>query len=871
MSLIAHYPLNGDARDYFGNDGIERGSSSYIDGKIGKGLEFSGGHIDTNIQDPAGGSFSFTTWFKKTTSTWSSTGIAGTRRGNSGWMLYRNSGDSDGYFRWYSFYNSTDGSINSYRSWPGISGLQNNIWYHFCVTRTLNGFLKIYVNGVIVVTEIPPSDFESWNINGEEWSIASEKAGSSAYQGSGLALDDFRIYDHALSTKEVSEIYKSLVLLKFPEVNDNSSNSGNFITVPDSPTILGDTSIEFWINPSVSVPRRQTIWNNGYGGEGTINFEGDSGDYLRFYSGPNGGNAAGYQGVDSGTITRGVWTHAVVTRAMPSGEVKWYLNGQLDITRNYSFSTIGETTFDLTIGSGYTGQFVGKLQGVRQYATVLSAADVNSRYKTGLSIDDIGNMHANYLVDSGIINPNILDYTTWDQSSTGSAPGFGQNGSTSENFRVQDSDPFGKTVTIWEARPDSARGADGGWNGGLFPIDSTKFYRFAVWIRRTVVGNGSTYLGLNESGATVRQRSNGAVQTNPYFYVGGQNSEWTLYVGHVWPAGSGAGAVHVDTGRYTVAGGKIANINDYIWDENTTAALHRSYLYYSTNTSTRQQFVYPRVDLIDGTEPSVQALLGGFDSINYERTLELGSSSVADHPSIKYHKVNVGQFSEVGVTNNVSSFLPFNRKYTDVALGSTPVTTNPSGFASVDGHTGIDFSGVADDDARYSLTDALQLSEDWTISFFIYPRSFFNMNSYSIFINFFTYPYIAVDSGGNNLRVSLANSSGGQINYTAQGSSLSINQWALVTVVHDSANSKIKLFKNGILLSEQTSVPLQVRDLTQFNIGNYAGANYYTDGVMRNLKIFKTALTSEEVAQEYNSGKASLTKNTAYAQEFIEV
>jgi len=48
--LIAHYPLNGDARDYFGNDGTST-NVTWVDGKIGQAAEFNGndGSILTGI------------------------------------------------------------------------------------------------------------------------------------------------------------------------------------------------------------------------------------------------------------------------------------------------------------------------------------------------------------------------------------------------------------------------------------------------------------------------------------------------------------------------------------------------------------------------------------------------------------------------------------------------------------------------------------------------------------------------------------------------------------------------------------------------------------------------------------------------------
>jgi len=54
-------------------------------------------------------------------------------------------------------------------------------------------------------------------------------------------------------------------------------------------------------------------------------------------------------------------------------------------------------------------------------------------------------------------------------------------------------------------------------------------------------------------------------------------------------------------------------------------------------------------------------------------------------------------------------------------------------------------------------------------------------------------------------------------------------------------------------------------------IGKQANAGIGLDGIIRNVKIHDVALTPEEVAQEYRSGKASLNKNSAFAKEFIEV
>ncbi len=216
------------------------------------------------------------------------------------------------------------------------------------------------------------------------------------------------------------------------------------------------------------------------------------------------------------------------------------------------------------------------------------------------------------------ITGGVLDYTTWTLGS-GSAPGFNQNGTTAENERISSTDPWGNTTVVWEAQPDATSNADGGWNTSNFSVDNTKTYRYSVWVWRNANGNGNFYLGCHGYGSTngVIKLSDGSNQTNPYFISSSnvpQAGRWELVVGHVYPAGYGGTTNHPESGRYTVDDGRVGNIaNDYKWRPETTSGNFRTYLYYCTNTSVRQRFVYPRVDVVDGTEPSIAQLLEGLD------------------------------------------------------------------------------------------------------------------------------------------------------------------------------------------------------------------------------------------------------------------
>lgn len=240
---------------------------------------------------------------------------------------------------------------------------------------------------------------------------------------------------------------------------------------------------------------------------------------------------------------------------------------------------------------------------------------------------------------------NLLDYSTWVVGTSGSQVGFGQNGDG--NSIVSDTDPFGNAAAIWRTlNNDATSDADGGWNTSSFAVDPTKLYRFSVWIQRRVLGNGTYFFGCygrdaSDANIGVLNRSDGAVNTNAYFrYAAGSEilGDWFLLVGHIWPEGSGAGAIHDITGVWTRDGQKIAVPADYVWNTGTARASHRTYLYYSTDPITEQLWCYPRVDCVDGTEPTIEQLLSGeitTEQIGYFGT-ELSNSNgiIADGPNL---------------------------------------------------------------------------------------------------------------------------------------------------------------------------------------------------------------------------------------------
>ncbi len=204
---------------------------------------------------------------------------------------------------------------------------------------------------------------------------------------------------------------------------------------------------------------------------------------------------------------------------------------------------------------------------------------------------------------------NLLNLSGWSVG-TGSATGFSQNGFTSENTREWGIGPHGNRVILWKASPDSSSDPDGGWVTSSFSIDHTKMYRFSIWIKKTNSHSGSTYFGCYSNPTPVTTLA-GVSKSNPYFWSGDlpQLNKWYLLVGYIHGSGDNSTTSY---GRiYDGATGlAVISMSDYKFQTAATTAQHRAYLYYDINTSNRQFFYAPRVDEVNGNEPTIAELLG---------------------------------------------------------------------------------------------------------------------------------------------------------------------------------------------------------------------------------------------------------------------
>jgi hypothetical protein len=421
------------------------------------------------------------------------------------------------------------------------------------------------------------------------------------------------------------------------------------------------------------------------------------------------------------------------------------------------------------------------------------------------SIDVNNKKSTIWAAPKGFINTN-----TWAAGQTSSVSGYGANETTvTENARVTATDPWGDTSVVWETRASGDGNGDGGWNTDWYNVDRTKLYRFSVWMRRTSSSSGGTfYFGLYGTGGTfgVARLDNGATEGNPYWECAGTGAytqnQWYLYVGHCYPFGTTYTGRHPDSGYYLLNGTKFnwggCNIgNDVKMLSDTSQLLHRTYHFYCGDNTTRLQFAYPRIDLCDGTEPTIQELLNG-------RAKVVSNLISSLYP---FAMNNQG----VSISSSVSSIAP--KVYTTDATTSTVMTSSGLNLSS----SSYTIIGVA----RYSggtrgrMINAL--SNNWLMGHWGSTAE-----------NYYAEGWVSsVNAGGND------------------------TNWRILAATWNSSTDSASLFVNGI----RTAGPNTNASAgpNNFAIGASQGTGEFSTGEFACLYVYNRVLSDDEIIQMYAS------------------
>ncbi len=414
---------------------------------------------------------------------------------------------------------------------------------------------------------------------------------------------------------------------------------------------------------------------------------------------------------------------------------------------------------------------------------------------------------------------NFLNNTSWVVG-TGSVTGFNQNGLTQENNRIISTDPFGNQAVVWETRPTGANNDDGGWNTTQFAVDETKLYRFSVWVKRiTSTSSGNFYHGLygiNSSGSYigVQQMSDNATNGNPYWDCPGIGAlpfnEWVLIVGHVYPAGTTFTGKNPSTGRWNTAGVKIAEVGcnigtgDVKWVSGTTQAIHRTYHYYSATTAAQLQFAYPRVDIVDGNEPTIAQL-------------------VKNNPNV-LRIVDESTYSTNGtlINNPVYSngYFTFNGSSTYIDFGNPTALSSIGGTNNVTASVWVYFSAYGGGGQSYAVVTVKGPPWTWLIE---NPDNKFRFR---------------ITAGGADVAV-------------ADTTTHNLNQWYHVVGTYD--GSAMRIYVNGVLKNTLAQSGTLGSNSVTAKIGTYEGTNYNLNGRVGACQIYKRTLTEGQVRQLFEA------------------
>jgi hypothetical protein len=432
--LVGYYPMNEgvglQAGDFSGrsNNGTIAGAPTWVDGKRGKALNFSGTNDVITAPAVLSGNSPFTAvaWVKPgdTTTAWKS--IFGTTC--NGFDVAINAAT-------FEFGKNCGGGV--FYGGPTVTA---NKWYH--VAAVFDGTnINLYVNNVLTTGGVVSYAHDILRIGGSYSSV------NELFKG---VIDDVRIYNRALSAAEVSTLYNlnetnvnhsqdskytnglvSFWSFNGPDVTSSTStevtglgkngtlhggvtstlgkvgqaanfdgSTGYYIMAPDDTHFVtgasGTLSFSFWIKSNnytgTVLSRRHPCDNDG---PFTITVSGQTVS-LYFYSDLETG---GFSYTSGNVLTTNEWNHVVITKQWgTAGATKLYINGVSktftpsgsDSARGTTYTGLQEYIGAQASTSGcnsndgpVNGFFNGSIDEVRIYNRILSATEANQLYLLG--------------------------------------------------------------------------------------------------------------------------------------------------------------------------------------------------------------------------------------------------------------------------------------------------------------------------------------------------------------------------------------------------------------------------------------------------------------------------------------------------------
>ncbi len=433
MSLQVWLPLNGDTH----NQGLTQLPTPTVNtftfsdgGKIGRQSTSGSGKIAWHLTEDflSNNKWTVATWIKATQTFSSANNI----------IFCKNTSASSDCQIYFSIVNGTSLVC-------GVNGPSSSLttsytftvgtWYH--VATTYNGnTVALYINGEQKATKTVTTAWpgEKLNMQLRDRSNNTAGTGSGGSAAAAYAFNDFRIYDHALSAKEVEEIAKGLVLhYKLDNLNSETiiydssgynnngiitgtittnNNSGrynastyisagntNYITTPTLQLPGDQITMNFWFKSSNQTPGSN--YHMPFEGTANSNQAYEMSIYKTGYL-RGGLVVAGTRKVDNCTSTKltdGNWHMCSMT--YDGTTIKRYVDATMEKSTAATGALVTSSSFVLGHYGSNTSYHCKEayLSDVRLYTTALTEAQIKELYNTSMSIDNQGNIHARELVE----------------------------------------------------------------------------------------------------------------------------------------------------------------------------------------------------------------------------------------------------------------------------------------------------------------------------------------------------------------------------------------------------------------------------------------------------------------------------------------
>jgi len=487
MALVGWWPLDGNTDDYSVNNNTGVNTNvTFVNGKIGQAGSFNGTSSFVDIPNsPALNplkklSLAFWVYTNETPN-----GSEKNFIDKNGYFQYRIGLLSNGTRGVHSTIQVTNGTTSTFiNGYGGAYILPLQTWVHLSYIVDLDAKkISLYVNGVLHnslnITTIT-GDL-SMVINSNNLWLGRFRTVTTYFDG---FLNDVRIYNHALSQKEINELAKAKILhytfnkdesivydgsgfkrnatkgIYPPVISSDSKLGTSSFLFPGSAAVTDDVlvvnnsgnfidgnngiTMSAWINLNSRRATHETFIGKG------VHSPGSSYSLLGISSNKVGVRFRGLSTQDVSSTTTpplNTWFHLATT--YNGSQVKIYYNGTLETTQNVT-GTITNNLINLYIGTDnarpqYTVD--GKMDDVRIYGTALSDADILDMYQTRAKVDNQGNLYANefvedYEVASGVTlnqlfkNNNIISNSSFEVDSNSDGLADSWNAENTANYQI---------------------------------------------------------------------------------------------------------------------------------------------------------------------------------------------------------------------------------------------------------------------------------------------------------------------------------------------------------------------------------------------------------------------------------------------------